>query len=275
MLTHDLNHLNLLIVKHLHKIRAIPFDVVVHIPRSGTIPASLIATYLSKPFASVDEFCNRIVNTRKGEFETLHRILLVDDSIRTGKQMAQNINKILQYRSDAEIRTLAVYSTKYERQLKPTLHLHEHEECDYIYPWFMWKTKRIGQCAVDMDGVFCRDCEREEDDDGENYQKFLETAAPRFKTRFPIGAIVTSRLEKYRAQTERWLKQHGLEYGELIMGPWCSKDERRGKQAAWKAEIFKNSKFLLFIESSEKEAIDIARISGKPVWCTDTQRRYG
>lgn len=281
MITRNVLHLDRLIVKNLHKIRAIPFDVVVHCPRSGTLPASIIATYLCKPFASVDEYCAGMINTRKSEYKTLNRILLVDDSIATGKQMADFIRKIKAAVPGTAIYTLAVYSPSNARYtLNPTLVLEVHQSQDYVYSWFMWKTGRLKSCAVDMDGVLCRDCTREEDDDGEKYLKFIQTAEPKFKpfeylpNHNVIGAIVTSRLEKYRPQTEKWLKDNGYFYKKLIMGAWGSKEERRGKQAAYKAGVYKSPEFKLFIESSESEAREIARITNKPVFCVDTSEEY-
>lgn len=275
MLTRNIAHLDRLIVDNLHKIRAIPFDVVVHCPRSGTIPASLIATYLSRPLCSVEEYIRWIISLRKSETERTDRILLVDDSINTGGQMQDFIKQIKQGRPDTEIFTLSAYSTKTDRDFQPDLVLDEHPECEYIYSWFMWKTKRISLCAVDMDGVLCADCPKEMDDDGEKYLKFLKRAPLKFKPlKHKIGAIVTSRLEKYRPQTERWLKRRGIKYGKLIMGQWESKDERKGKQAQYKADFYSNSPYLLFIESSEKEALEIARITGKAVWCVDTGKAY-
>lgn len=274
-MTRDLNNLNQLIVDNLHKIRAIPFDVIVHIPRSGTIPASLLATYLVKPFASLDEYCEGKISVRKAKYQSLNRILLVDDSIRTGTQLKQAIDRVRTYRPDTEIYSLAVYSTTgHKRFAEATLCLSEHNEGHYIYPWFMWKTKRIKDCAVDMDGVLCRDCLKHEDDDGPEYLKFISNADLKFQTDFEIGAIVTSRLEKYRNQTEEWLHNNNINYSKLYMGPWESKEKRKGNQAAWKADVYQKTRKLLFIESSEKEAIEIAKISQKPVWCIDTQKRY-
>lgn len=271
---HDLNELNILLVQNLHKIRAIPFDIIVHLPRSGTIPASLLSTYMLRPLASVEEYCRDIIITRKSEFSGTDKILLVDDSIRTGKQMTDAIQQIKRAKPDSTIYTLAIFSTKYKRDFQPTLFLSEHEETEYIYPWFMWKTKRISQCAVDMDGVLCRDCTREEDDDGENYLNFIRRADPKFRTNHVIGAIVTSRLEKYRFDTEKWLSKRGIKYGQLIMGPWPSKEQRRGNSGTWKAGVYSSTAFSLFIESSVKESVVISHFSKKPVWCIDNQKLY-
>lgn len=276
MLVLDVAHLNRLLVEKLHEIRSLEFDVIVHLPRSGTIPASLLSTYLLKPLASVDEFCANMIFTRKSDFKTLHRILLVDDSVRTGVQMKAAVDKIKQLRPDAEILSLAVYSTNYPvgaRLYQPTMYLYNHEDGDYIFPWFMWKTKKISQCAVDMDGVLCRDCTKDEDDDGENYKEFLKNALPKFKTKFPIGCIITGRLSKYRPQTEEWLKRHGIKYNNLIMGEWRDKETRKREGAAnWKGKLYKKLPYSLFIESSDKEATIIHNISGKKVWCVDSQR---
>lgn len=280
---YTVQHLNQCIVDKLHVIRQLPFDVVVHVPRSGTIPASLIATYLIKPFCSVDEFCAGIVPTRKAEYTSLTRVLLVDDSLRTGAQMAAAVDRIKQSGRATRIETLAVYSTRPvsppvdKRIMDPSLYLHEHSDDYYIFPWFMWKTGRLRKAMVDIDGVLCRDCLPAEDDDGAEYAKFLATAEPRFKPyQCQIGTLVTGRLEKYRPQTQDWLQRHGIEYRQIIMGPWKNQQQRREHGAGrWKAEIYRNSPAPLFIESSAKEAAIIHEVSGKTVWCVDTQEVLG
>lgn len=271
-----LSQLNLLLVNNLHKIQTLPFDIIVHLPRSGTIPASLLATYIRKPLASVDEYCADIIITRKSEFQSLKRILLVDDSIRTGIQMSQAIAKIKKVKPETEISILAVFSTPCkDRLVQPSLALLEHIDDNYIYPWFMWKTRKIANCAVDMDGVLCRDCTKDEDDEGANYSQFLDNAEIKFKPGFPIGWIVTSRLEKYRPQTEAWLLKHGIKYNNLIMGCWNSNRDRKGNAADWKASIYRRLPATLFIESSHKESLIIHAISDKKVWCVDTQEAFG
>ena len=74
------------IVENLHRIRALGAGVVVHIPRSGTAPAGMIATYLPAPLASVEEYCAGMLSDRKcGPFDR-NRVILVDDCINQGKQ---------------------------------------------------------------------------------------------------------------------------------------------------------------------------------------------
>ncbi len=49
------------------------------------------------------------------------------------------------------------------------------------------------------------------------YMRFLENAKPLWIPNRKLGWIVTSRLEKYRTVTEKWLKDHSVEYGHLFM----------------------------------------------------------
>lgn len=268
--------LNQAIVDNIHRIRALDFDVVVHCPRSGTFPASLIATYLCKPLASVEEYARGIISFRKSvDSGRSDRILLVDDSISTGKQIKGFIKAIKDARPETEIKTLCCINHPEQRDFEPDLFLLKEESPFYIWPWFMWKTYRIKSCAVDMDGVLCRDCKREEDDEGEKYLNFMQNAELKFKPlEHEIGAIVTARLEKYRPQTEDWLKRNGIRYKTLIMGPWKNNEKRRGNQAQFKADVYQSPAFKLFIESNKNEASEIARISGKPVWCVDSSELF-
>jgi uncharacterized HAD superfamily protein len=81
-----------------------------------------------------------------------------------------------------------------------------------------------------------------------------------------IDKIVTSRLEKYRSYTEEWLKKNNIEYNEFVMLNATAEEIReKSLHASFKAEVYKNSKDELCIESEIIQAIDINKISGKPV----------
>lgn len=267
-----------IIVANLHKIRQIPFDVIVHMPRSGTAPAAMIATYLNRPLASVDEICAGMAWTRKAiDYDPqMKRLLLVDDHVNRGAQMIPMIERLRRERPDCTITTLAIYSSGHERSFEPDMTL-DSSGRQYLYPWFMWKSRfAINPCALDMDGVLCRDCTREEDDEGERYESFLANAEPKL---IPHAkgqvTIVTSRLERYRPQTEAWLKRHGVNVVRLIMGPWRNNRERRGQVAQWKAQQYAALDSRLFVESDDRQAPEIARLSGKPVYCIDSSTGYG
>jgi uncharacterized HAD superfamily protein len=68
----------------------------------------------------------------------------------------------------------------------------------------------LKHACVDIDRVLCTDPTHAENDDGENYIRFLENAKPllRFKKKF--GYFVNNRIEKSRSYTENWLLSHDI-----------------------------------------------------------------
>ena len=68
-------------------------DLVVGVPRSGMLPASMIALYLNTKFTDLDSFVNgHIYNTgwTRADFlkkSDIHKVLVVDDSIYSGKSI--------------------------------------------------------------------------------------------------------------------------------------------------------------------------------------------
>jgi uncharacterized HAD superfamily protein len=130
--------------------------------------------------------------------------------------------------------------------------------------------------CVDIDGVLCLDPTEAENDDGPAYEKFLLNAVPLHKPTRRIGSLVTSRLEKYRGLTEEWLGRHSIAYDKLFMLDLPSQAERRrlGVHGSFKAGVYRDSDALLFIESERNQAEVIAKMSGKPALCIETQEMF-
>ena len=114
-----------------------------------------------------------------------------------------------------------------------------------------------------LDGVLCHDPLAEENDDGPRYLDFLLNARPLFIPQKQISAIVTSRLEKYRAPTVEWLEANGVKFKELIMLDLPSAEERRRLKAhaPFKASVYSGRDDILFVESNHKQARDIAKLA--------------
>lgn len=278
-----------LIVANLHRIRGLGAGVIVHLPRSGTAPAGMIATYLPAPLASVDEYCAGMISDRKCPPFDRNSVILVDDCISAGTQAADAVARIRQANPAAKVTLVAVYdsarATWGARSLPfPAMTLATHRGTtsrDYLYPYYIWKSPRLKYVAVDFDGVLCRDATKAEDDDGLNYLRFLREVEPKFlplDRNVMIGAIVTARCEKYRAETEAWLARHGIRYGALHMGPWAGKAERAGggKAAKWKAGVYSamGKGAALFIESSDTQAREISALTKRAVFSVETMRVY-
>jgi len=131
----------------------------------------------------------------------------------------------------------------------------------------------IQKSCFDIDGVLCVDPTEAENDDGEKYRAFLRDAKPLYIPRYKIYALVTSRLEKYRGETEEWLAKHGARYERLYMLDLPSKEERirLNMHAKFKAKVYKELRETsLFYESETSQARQIARLTKKAVFCVAT-----
>lgn len=249
-------------------------DVVVGVPRSGLLAATLVALALNRPLADVEGFLDgRILSSgrtrrhaRMGhEHADMRSVLVVDDSIRTGKAMREAREKLEAAFPDKTFTFCAVYGTDNERAATDLVFDIVPEP--RMFEWNAMHHSFLARACVDIDGVLCFDPTSEENDDGEAYLGFLHNARPLHTPTRRIGELVTSRLERYRGETEAWLAQQGVEYDRLVMLDLPDAETRRrlGAHASFKGEHYKASKAIIFIESELKQAQQIAQISGKPV----------
>lgn len=267
--------LNKDIVQNLHKIDRSKYDAIVGIPRSGMIPATLLATHLQMPLADVEGFCANRVNKRFHTKVEAKRILLVDDTVNKGRAMQWAVDYIKARRPDAKITRFAVWHSK---STEPGMVDITFGLCPSprVFAWNISKHVRLPNWGFDFDGVLCRDPTNEENDDGPRYEHFLSNVEPLFLPTRPIGHIITGRLEKYRTLTEKWLSDKGVVYESLTMMPYADKKERmaRGDRGGWKAKEALKRGVEMFVESSDKQARIIAKEANIPVWCTLSQQAY-
>lgn len=246
--------------------------------------ANILALKVNLPLGDLDGFLQgrllamgrRFGDQSSEEFlKTRRRVLIIDDSISSGAAMRIARKQIEECAPQHDLTIAAVYVTPESR-----------EQCDHYaqvipnprrFEWNILSSPQIQYYQFDLDGVLCIDPTYEENDDGPKYVEFIRNAKPLFIPTHKIGAIVTSRLERFRAETEAWLEQHGVEYGELLMLNLPTKEERIRTQAApkFKAKTYKQSGSDLFIESDATQAVEIARLSGKFVYAVDEATIYG
>ncbi|WP_346795488.1 phosphoribosyltransferase family protein [Halomonas sp. Bachu 37] len=270
------------IAASLFSIQGKGYDLVVGVPRSGMIPASMIALGLHIDVMGLPDFiANQPLITRlrrraggqPSAAWDARKVLLVDDSVVTGRTM-QQARDAIPGGCPCSIDTLAIYADPDGKQhVDIVLSI---MQSPYIFQWSLFAPAMLSQSCFDIDGVLCVDPTAQENDDGEQYVTFLNNAEPLFLPSARIGCLVTNRLEKYRSQTVTWLEQHGIDYEHLVMLDLPSKEERRrqGVHSSHKGLFYKNSDYIFFIESSPRQAGNIARISGKPVYCYEDNRVY-
>jgi uncharacterized HAD superfamily protein/hypoxanthine phosphoribosyltransferase len=259
------------------------YDLVVGIPRSGIIPANMIALLKHLPFTDIDGLIQeRLYSSgfRLGQdsefFKRPLNILIVDDSIFTGNQLQATKTYLQKHLEDKPYRIsyCAIYSTR-EGASQVDQYL-EIVPPPRIFSWNILHSSIYKVSCVDLDGVLCVDPTPEQNDDGAAYLDFLQNAAPLVKPTEKIKTIVTSRLEKYRAPTQDWLAQNEIEYDNLIMLDLPSAEERRRLKihARFKAEVYGRSDAIMFIESTPWQAKEIHSLSQKPVFCVETHEMY-
>lgn len=258
------------------------YDLIVGIPRSGMVPAYIIALYLNKKCCDIDSLLKnsplKTGSTRNTKSlisypSEAKKILLVDDSILSGKSLANELIKIPKDMK-SKITTLAIYSSEKIRN-DVDIFL-EYLPLPRIFEWNIFHHNVVERSCFDIDGVLCIDPTEDENDDGKKYVDFILNAPPLFIPSRKINCIVTSRLEKYRDETETWLKNNGVDYNSLIMLDLPSKEERQrlGAHANHKAEMYKKSELELFYESDRNQAITIHRLTNKPVFCIETNEMF-
>lgn len=251
------------------------FDLIVGIPRSGMLPANLLALYLSKPYTDIHSFVNGHIYKagERGQFidvKDFKKILIVDDSIASGSAMQKSKELIKSVSESFDISFCAIYVVPGKEKMVD--YYFETLPLPRYFQWNILHHTVLEKACFDIDGVLCVDPTSDENDDGPKYRAFLLNAKPLFIPGSKVGTLVTSRLEKYRVETETWLKNNNVRYNQLIMldMPDMKARQRANNHAAHKAATYKDSAYVLFVESSLHQAIEINRITKKPVLCTET-----
>jgi len=260
-------------------------DLVVGVPRGGALAGTMIALSLNVPYLDLDAYLRRQKPrhgfTREPKSKAADRadskhVLVVDDRIESGETMRQVMRMIEAVPEGGKVSCCAVYGSN--SGLKQVDYCLEVVDGPLYFQWNLSRSGILAECCIDIDGVLCKDPTRDQNDgDGPAYLKFLKVALPLSFPSHEIGYLVTSRLERYRSQTEEWLARQGIQYKALHMLdlPDALTRGRLKAQAPFKSEIFMSYPAApLFVESCRNQAFEIARISRRPVLCIDEHRLF-
>lgn len=270
----------------------IPGDVtaIAGVARSGLSVATMVAMYLHLPILTIRQTMGDVQPTGNGwrlggnkhiDPKT-ERVLVVDDTVMTGNSL-RAIEPLVKQQFGPNTQTAAVYVNPGAKK-KPDIWAVDLG-WPHLLEWNLFNSILSPNMATDFDGVICHDCSVGQDDDGAGYLDFIRNAKPLYLSRkVPIPLIVTARIEKYRAETEDWLRRHGVRFDRLVMHPANTLRERmRDDIAAYKARHFgewarkhkPKPPPVGFIESDDRQARRIASISGRMVICPATAAVYG
>jgi uncharacterized HAD superfamily protein len=240
------------------------------------VPACQIALLLNLPVIDLDGYLEgRAWRGGRARAESViarqgGRILIVDDSVNHGSQLEIVRERLRSHGGAATHHFLAVFASEEGKG-------HVDQWLEYcpaprFFEWNVMHHPYLRHAFFDMDGILCVDPTEAENDDGPRYARFLREALPLFIPTVELAAVVTSRLARYRQETEDWLGQHGVRYRELLMLEGVTAEERRrlGLHASFKAAAFgKREDAWLFVESSPGQAREIHRLTAKPVFCPE------
>ena len=257
-------------------------DLVVGVPRSGMIPAMMLALYMNTPATSLDMlllgkfFSSGMyrMNEKGGDgLKQFRHILILDDTYCSGRAMEKVHGQVRESEIMQNYKGKVSYAAVYVTPGNENKLDYAFEVCPLprVFQWNIFNHSVNTHACFDIDGVVCRDPSPEENDDGERYKEFIRTARHRIGTIHRISRFVSSRLEKYRKETEEWLHRSGYEFDELMLLDLPNKEARirLGCHGTFKADVYAKTQDTLFYESELRQALEIAQRTGKDVFCTE------
>lgn len=268
--------LSILIKKNLHQIQSKQIDLIIGIPRSGMVPAYILAMYLRKDCCDLETFLKRrytldgLQNNNTSSITQSRRlnILLVDDCISSGRSLKHSLSQIPDD-INLEINILCIYSS--EKTRNDVDLFFEYLPGVSVFEWNIFHSFIIKNSLLNIEGVLCAEPEEDINYDEEKYRDYVLNAPLLFFPTGKIGCLVTNRLEKYREETETWLKKNNIEYGSLIM---ASSSLQNNKLAKYKAATYKLYKKELCIEHKRDQSIRIYQLTKKPVYCVESNELF-
>lgn len=250
-------------------------DLIVGIPRSGMLVASILSLKLNLPLTDLYSFQRndplKKGNTRVYKNDQLahpqeaRKILLVDDSIASGNSMREAV-MLAKACFPGEVLTMVAFAQKTNCH-NVDIFL-ETVEQPRVFEWNILHHSVINHACVDLDGVLCA----QQDSPAGQSPDYL-AAKPLFIPSSTIAHLVTTRPAQYRADTEAWLAEHGVSYGQLHMLEESDASQQKGSdwKAAYKARIYHSDHHaVLYVERRADHAREIVRLSNKPVFCLET-----
>lgn len=285
-----LSDLSTMIRKNIYKV---PHDIdfVIGVPRSGMIPACIIAEFLNVAVIDVDSFIHGAQPTggnrlhfRQWRAKPHPKVLVIDDTVFSGTAMLRTKEKLQPFAKEFNFIYAAAYlegrgANVIDFWLDDDRQYTNNFTIPVLYEWniFHHYTHVENHCAYDIDGVLCLDPPDERNE--QEYLNYIANATPLFCPTTPISTIITYRLIKNREITTKWLAQQGVQYKELIMfnaETWQERNNSGIGPAEFKAKHFKeNPNLYIFIESDDNQARRIHELTGKQVLCVETNKMYG
>jgi len=267
---------------NLHLIKKENFDLIVGIPRSGMIPAYMIALSLNLNCTTIQAYLN---NDRLKHGQTRQvakgisypweakKVLVVDDSIATGNSL-KNLKENIREELIKKMTFLAFYSSKPVRDEVDILIAHVPNP--RVFEWNIFHHPMLGDALLEMEGILCRAPSDDQLKTEEAYVEYIKNVESFIIPNHKIHSIITRRKEKYRALTEAWLKNIEVDYEYLIMDSSYEGEKIINTKSSCqlKVEHYTKSESPLFFESEPIDARELCKLTSKAVYCVGNNRMY-
>lgn len=274
----------------------IPKDIdgVIAIPRSGILPASIIALYFNVPLTTVNIF--KESKTPKESFlnfggggrfskmisekREFKKFLVVDDTYYYGNSIKRNKEILSDFDYDFYYCALYLEGNYNENVifLKDVREIRKLSKIGInLYEWNIFSHQVVHKFLFDIDGVIFY--EPPADTNKEAYEKYIKNPILKHKV-IDIGNLpidfLTYRLVKYQKETYDSLVNNDIKVGKLHMFNAQTIEERNKIPSyQFKAYFYKShDEYLLYVESDDYQAKMIHNISGKPVFSVEKNCIY-
>jgi orotate phosphoribosyltransferase len=248
----------------------LPADItaVAGVGRSGIAPAMILAERLHLTAYAIDERAQltALPNGWRLDQPDRGRLLVLDDTIATGRSFAKLTANLASRGPDRDICTAALFvnpeHTAHVDYTARTLPL------PHYLAWNFFNSVHTATAGLDFDGIICHDPDRGQCDAPADYLAFCENARPKWLPRKdPVALIATARPEAMREATEKWLRRYGVAFDRLEMAP-----DHLAAADRWKHKItaIEKSQAEVFVESDPRQALEIARLLEIRVICPES-----
>lgn len=196
-------------------------DMVVGIPRSGMIAATLITLYRNLPMTDMEGlFEGRMIKSGHRSIEQINndgrrcKALVIDDSVGSGSQMRAAHERLKPLEDRFEFVFAAVYVTEKSRELVDiAMEICPTPRC---FQWNVMNHAYMTRACVDVLALLQPGVSQQAMDSQRLPELWDQT--PLFKPKYKLGSLVVPALSSDRERVEQWMKQHGLSCERIVFG---------------------------------------------------------
>lgn len=239
-------------------------DMVVGIPRSGIIAATMITLYRNLPMTDMEGlFEGRMIKSGHRSIEQINnagrkcKALVVDDSVASGSQMRAARERLKQLEDRFDFIFAAVYVTKSGAELVDI----GMEVCPTprFFQWNVMNHPYMERSCVDVLALLQPEVSQQAVSSRQLPE--LWDKAPLFKPKYKFNTLVLPVSQSERERAEQWLIDHGLSFSRLLLAgrDWQGYADAR-------LEAMRDPSVFMGYMFGREEAQDAATGSGLPVF---------